>query len=131
MGSKLTIGKLAESSGVNIETIRYYQRRGLLNEPQKPQGGHRRYSPKELKRIRFIKRAQTLGFTLNEIEGLLTLQDSCACKETRTLAKNKLDLIQQKIAGLSLIQNELSDLIERCNSNDNTACPIIDILDQD
>jgi MerR family mercuric resistance operon transcriptional regulator len=131
MTSNLTIGKLAESSGVNVETIRYYQRRGLLNEPQKPQGSHRRYSTQELKRIQFIKRAQALGFTLNEIEGLLSLQDTRACKETQELAINKLDLIQQKIAGLSVIQNELSNLVKRCKSSDNgTACPIIDILVQ-
>lgn len=67
MGTELTIGKLAAAAGVNIETIRYYQRRGLLNEPPKPLGEHRRYAPEQAKRVRFIKRAQALGFTLDEV----------------------------------------------------------------
>ena len=73
MGTELTIGKLADAAGVNIETIRYYQRRGLLGEPPKPPGGHRRYAPEQAKRVRFIKRGQALGFTLDEVAALLTL----------------------------------------------------------
>ena len=73
MVTELTIGKLAEAADVNIETIRYYQRRGLLEEPPKPFRGHRRYPPDTVKRVRFIKRAQALGFTLAEVSGLLRL----------------------------------------------------------
>lgn len=73
MHRTLTIGKLAESAGVNVETIRYYQRRGLLDEPQKPVEGYRRYPAYMVKRIRFIKRAQALGFTLEDVTGLLRL----------------------------------------------------------
>ena len=68
----MSIGKLAEAAGVNIETIRYYQRRGLLDEPPKPLGGYRDYLPEQVKRLRFIKRAQALGFTLDEVGALLT-----------------------------------------------------------
>ena len=85
MATELTIGKLADAAGVNVETIRYYQRRGLLDEPAKPLGGHRRYPVDMVKRLRFIKRAQALGFTLSEVGGLLTLDESCACAETRAV----------------------------------------------
>lgn len=100
----LSIGKLAEAAGVNIETIRYYQRRGLLEEPPKPPGGHRRYSAEQLKRVRFIKRAQALGFTLSDVGGLLALDAACACKETRALAERKLALIERKIIDLAAMQ---------------------------
>ncbi|MCY1268511.1 Mercuric resistance operon regulatory protein [compost metagenome] len=73
MATGLSIGKLAEAAGVNIETIRYYQRRGLLDEPPKPLSGYRCYLPEQVKRLRFIKRAQALGFTLGEVGALLTL----------------------------------------------------------
>jgi hypothetical protein len=81
MRTELTIGKLAAAAGVNIETIRYYQRRGLLDEPPKPFGGQRRYPLAMAKRVRFIKRAQALGFTLSEIGALLRLDAACACTE--------------------------------------------------
>lgn len=89
MLSELTIGKLAKIANVNIETIRYYQRRGLLDEPPKPLGGHRRYSPEQAKRVSFIKRAQALGFTLEEIGRLLSLDAACDCNQARLLALSK------------------------------------------
>jgi MerR family mercuric resistance operon transcriptional regulator len=90
MSDDLTIGILAKRSGVNVETIRYYQRRHLLQEPSKPPGGYRHYSSEAVKRVRFIKRAQTLGFTLQEISGLLRLDERKACLETREIAAQKL-----------------------------------------
>ena len=86
MRTELTIGQLATAAGVNVETIRYYQRLGLLDEPEKPAGGHRRYPAEQVKRLRFIKRAQALGFTLTEVAALLTLEQANACTETRDLA---------------------------------------------
>ena len=83
MTSELTIGRLADEAGVNVETIRYYQRRGLMAEPDKPASGHRRYGPAAIKRVRFIKRAQVLGFTLDEVASMLELDEACACAETR------------------------------------------------
>ena len=87
-GTELPIGALAERAGVNVETIRYYQRRGLVEEPTKPLGGQRRYSAAAVKRVVFIKRAQQLGFTLEEVKGLLRLEDGQSCGETRTLAED-------------------------------------------
>ena len=129
MTSMLTIGKLADSAGVNLETIRYYQRRGLLDEPVKPVSGHRRYSVSDAKRVRFIKRAQALGFTLAEIDGLLTLNAACACTDTRAMAVHKLGLIEQKMADLAVMQQALGALIQQCDAGNGGAdCPIIDVL---
>ncbi|MDE2078142.1 MAG: Hg(II)-responsive transcriptional regulator [Burkholderiales bacterium] len=132
MGADLTIGKLADAAGVNIETIRYYQRRGLLDEPTKPLGGHRRYPAGEAKRVRFIKRAQALGFTLDEVGMLLTLDSACACGETRALALRKLSLIERKIADLAVMQQALGSLVQQCDAGDSHAsCPIIEMLERD
>jgi MerR family transcriptional regulator, mercuric resistance operon regulatory protein len=129
---KLTIGTLAKSGGVNVETIRYYQRRGLLREPAKPSAGYRRYSQESVKRVRFIKRAQNLGFTLDEILGLLDLDERKACAETRGIASHKLELIEQKIADLSRIKQALSRLVRACDTSAKGApCPIIHLLVQD
>ncbi|MGH8435319.1 MAG: Hg(II)-responsive transcriptional regulator [Pseudomonas sp.] len=129
MGAELTIGKLAEAAGVNVETIRYYQRRGLLDEPPKPCGGHRRYPPDMAKQVRFIKRAQALGFTLSEVGGLLQLDEAYVCTETRALAARKLALIEQKIADLAVMRQALCGLLQQCTAGDGgAACPIIDML---
>ena len=131
MTEDLTISKLAQAAGSSVETIRYYQRRGLLDEPAKPPGGHRRYSVAIAKRLRFIKRAQALGFTLTEVGGLLTLDESCACLETRVLAARKLEMIEQKLADLTAIRGVLAELVRQCESGDSAACPIIDVLAKD
>lgn len=129
MATDLTIGKLADAAGVSVETIRYYQRRGLLDEPAKPLGGHRRYPDEMVKRLRFIKRAQALGFTLTEVGGLLTLDASCTCAETRALAERKLALIEQKMVDLAAMQHVLGDLVQQCDAGDGGAiCPIIEVL---
>ena len=129
MTTELTIGRLADAAGVNVETIRYYQRRGLLDEPAKPLGGHRRYPVDMVKRLRFIKRAQALGFTLSEVGGLLTLDESCACAETRARAARKLALIEQKMADLVVMQQLLGELVQQCDAGDGgTICPIIEAL---
>ncbi len=130
--AELTIGRLAEVAGVNIETIRYYQRRGLLDEPLKPLGGHRRYAPEQAKRVRFIKRAQALGFTLDEVGALLSLDAARACGETRALAVRKLDLIDRKMTDLSAMRQALGSLAQQCDAGDSHAsCPIIDVLARD
>jgi MerR family mercuric resistance operon transcriptional regulator len=132
MATGLSIGKLAESAGVNIETIRYYQRRGLLDEPPKPLSGYRCYPPEQVKRLRFIKRAQALGFTLDEVGTLLTLDAACTCRETRALAVRKLALIEQKMADLSALRQVLGGLVQECDAGDGgAACPIIDVLNRE
>ena len=132
MSDSLTIGILAKRGSVNVETIRYYQRRALLKEPSKPNGGFRRYPEEAVKRILFIKKAQTLGFTLEEIQGLLTLDELKACMETRDIAARKLELIQPKIADLSKIRKALTRLVRSCDKSAVGApCPIIHLLTDD
>ena len=129
MRDKLTIGILAKRGGVNVETIRYYQRRALLAEPSKPNGGFRRYPEESVKRVLFIRRAQMLGFTLEEIHGLLALDKRNACLETRAKAVHKLELIEQKIAGLSKMKKSLARLVRSCDASAAGApCPIIHLL---
>ncbi|GAC1645371.1 MAG: Hg(II)-responsive transcriptional regulator [Acidobacteriaceae bacterium] len=129
MAAGLTIGKLAEAAGVNIETVRYYQRQGLLDEPAKPSSGYRHYSHQQAKRLRFIKRAQGLGFTLSEVGGLLRLEGAYMCADTRELAARKLVLIEQRMADLAAIREALTGLIRQCDAGDGgEACPIIEVL---
>jgi MerR family mercuric resistance operon transcriptional regulator len=126
---ELTIGRLADEAGVNVETIRYYQRRGLLQEPEKPRHGHRRYEGAAVNRVRFIKRAQVLGFTLDEISGLLELEKAHACAETRALAARKLQDIERKLADLDAMRETLSLLVHQCDDGSaRGVCPIIEAL---
>jgi MerR family mercuric resistance operon transcriptional regulator len=132
MSEGVTIGTLAKRGGVNVETIRYYQRRALLEEPLKPSGGFRHYPEESVKRVLFIKRAQTLGFTLEEIQGLLALDERKACMETRGIAAHKLELIVQKIADLSKMKKSLARLVRSCDASAAGApCPIIHLLADD
>ena len=129
MEASLTIGRLAESAQVNVETVRYYQRRGLMREPARPTGGVRRYSDDDVRRIRFIKRAQQLGFTLEEITNLLKLEDGRSCRETEQLAQQKLSLVEARITDLQRLRKTLRDLIDRCDSGrGRITCPIIESL---
>jgi MerR family mercuric resistance operon transcriptional regulator len=132
MPKELTIGRVAELARVNVETVRYYQRRGLLKEPDKPHRGYRRYPADTVKHIRFIKRAQALGFTLEEVAGLLHLEEACACAETRALAAHKVDLIDRKLADLAAMRKALASLVQQCDAGEPTkGCPIIHVLSQD
>lgn len=129
VNEQLTIGRLAKAAGVNVETIRYYQRRKLLDEPSKPLGGHRRYAPADAQRVRFIKRAQHLGFTLEEVTGLLRLEDGQSCRDTRLLAEHKLALIEERIADLTRMRRLLTGLIAECARGQRPrSCPIIATL---
>ena len=116
MTDSITIGRLAQAAAVNVETIRYYQRRGLVSEPFKPLGGYRRYRPEAVKRVRFIKRAQNLGFTLDEVRGLLALDDGQSCRDTRRLAEKKLAVIEARLADLARMRKLLKGLIAECES---------------
>ena len=130
--SELTIGSLADEAGVNVETIRYYQRRGLMPEPDKPAHGYRRYDATTVKRVRFIKRAQALGFTLEEIGGLLQLDEAHACAETRELASHKLAAIETKLADLAAMRKALTTLLCQCDAGAMKGnCPIIHALGAD
>jgi len=132
MASELTIGRVAKLAGVNVETIRYYQRRRLLAEPEKPHMGYRRYPADSVKHIRFIKRAQALGFTLEEIAELLRLEEARACAETQALAAHKIELIDQKLTGLTAMRKALAGLVQQCERKQPAkGCPIIEVLEQD
>ncbi|WP_275272333.1 Hg(II)-responsive transcriptional regulator [Limnobacter sp. P1] len=125
----LSIGGLAQAAGVNVETIRYYQRVGMLAQPAKPLQGARKYGPRDIKRIRFIKRAQALGFTLSEVAELLALGNASSCRETQVLAESKLESISSRIQDLVKMQDTLQQLVARCDAIDkSTNCPIIDAL---
>ena len=118
MAAGMTIGKLANAAGVGIETVRYYQRLGLLDEPMKPSDGYRRYGVIQAKRLRFIKRAQSLGFSLTDISGLLKLDSACLCADTRELAAQKLAFIQQRMTDLAAMREALTGLILQCDAGD-------------
>ena len=125
----LTIGKLAKLAGVNVETIRFYQRSGHLHEPEKPLGGIRHYSESDVSRIHFIKSAQRLGFTLKEVSILLKLEDGTHCVEAKEIAEQKLAKVRSKLADLKNIEKELSGLVKKCNlSRGNICCPLIDSI---
>lgn len=127
--SEFTIGSLARASNINVESIRYYHRIGLLPAPQRMHGHIRRYTEDSLKRVRFIKRAQRLGFSLDEIRLLLSLADDQHCAETRELAERKLAIVGQKMADLAAIQTTLKTLIATCvATSGGCGCPIIDSL---
>ena len=132
MKFKLTIARLAEAAGVGVETVRFYQRSGLLAEPEKPATGYREYSHADVQRIRFIKRAQTLGFNLGNITDLLELDGPQVCAVTHDLALNKLHLVDEKIAALQSIRNALQGMVRQCESkHERGVCPIIQSLATD
>lgn len=125
----MKIGQLAERAGVHVETIRYYQRMGLLSKPRRIHGSVRRYSEGEFNRLRFIKRAQALGFSLDEVKLLLELSIGEHCGETRTIAQEKANLVEQKIADLQAIRGALNKLIRACDAGGRgRGCPIIETL---
>ncbi|TAK60765.1 Hg(II)-responsive transcriptional regulator [Methylobacter sp.] len=127
--SNLTIGGLAKAADVSVETIRFYQRRYLLSEPDRPLGSIRRYNTDDVERIIFIKSAQRLGFSLNEVAELLKLTDDDQCNEARILAEHKLTDVQSRIADLCRIELALQDLISNCQiSRRETRCPLISAL---
>ena len=126
MSTTFTIGTLAEAAGVNLETIRFYQRRGLLPEPTRPQGGIRRYGDPDLARVRFIKSAQRLGFSLDEVAELLKLEDGSHCGQARAQGERKLADVRARLADLQRIEQVLSELVARCNSaRGRVCCPLI------
>jgi MerR family mercuric resistance operon transcriptional regulator len=123
----LTIGQLARAVGIHVETIRYYQRIGLMPVPTKPAGSIRRYPQATVQRLYFIRRAKELGFSLKDIRLLLQL-DETSCDEARAIAKHKLSGIETSIADLQAIADLLKTLIHQCETDEKNHCPIIDVL---
>ena len=125
----LTIGQVAARSEVHKETIRYYQGLGLLEEPRRRPGSIRRYGEAAIARLRFIKRAQQLGFSLEEVKRLLLLEDGQECATTRRLAEQKLDVIRDRISDLQRMARTLEALVDECRRGKRPrSCPIIDTL---
>jgi MerR family mercuric resistance operon transcriptional regulator len=124
----LTIGALAKAANVHVETIRYYQRRGLLREPARPLNGIRRYGVVDVSRLRFIKHAQQSGFTLDEVLALLRLSGRPACAASRTLAAKKLAAIEDKMRILTRLRRELRVWVAACDANTADHCPALEKL---
>ncbi len=130
----LTSGELAKIAGVNVETLRFYERKGLLPKPPRRVSGYREYPPESVARIRFIKRAKELGFTLREIKELLALRVTrgTTCADVRERAQDKVLDTQQKIADLQAIEKALKKLVSTCRGRGPAnQCPILEHLDNE
>ncbi len=130
----LSTSNLARQGGVNLETIRYYERRGLLPKPPRTPAGYRTFDPEAVRRIRFIKQAQALGFSLKEIRELLSLRldPRRSCGDVRARAEAKLADIEEKITGLHAMKKTLARFIAACSGRSPiSACPILEALDEE
>lgn len=133
MERDLTISGLAREGGVGVETVRYYEKKGLLPKPPRTQSGYRKYPPDAARRIRFIRHAKELGFTLREIGELLSLRVSpdTPCSEIKKRARAKIQDIEGKLDSLSRMKSTLERLEKRCQSTGPVAeCPILEALDR-
>lgn len=127
----MTIGAFAQMAGVNVETIRFYQRKGLLPEPEKPYGSIRRYGAADVARIRFVKSAQRLGFSLDEVVQLLRLEDGTHCSEALDIAAQRLADVRARLKDLARMEEVLSRLVGECRgSGELVSCPLIASLRQ-
>jgi len=131
--SDLTSGQLAERSGVGLETIRYYERKGLLPPPARSRSGYRQFAAEAVDRLRFIRQAQHLGFSLKEIQELLSLRidPNASCSEVRQRAQAKIGEIEQRLRGLQRMRKVLWRLTEACEGRGpTTTCPILEALEK-
>lgn len=125
----MTIGRFAKAAEVNVETIRFYQRRGLLREPARAHGSIRRYGMRDVERVRFIKSAKELGFNLDEVGYLLKLDDGMHCSDAAKLAEQRLSDVRAKLSGLRRMESVLANLVDACRSTPgDVSCPLIDAL---
>lgn len=129
----MTIGEVAKAAEIGVETVRFYEREGLIAEPPRRRSGYRQYPPDTVRRLRFIRRAKELGFTLTEIGELLELRvdPTKSCADVRTLARAKMADIEAKMLDLARIQAALAELVRTCRGKGATSdCPILDALDE-
>ena len=129
----MTIGQLARDAGVNVETIRFYQRKGLIARPSRPAAGYRRYDEEASRRIRFVREAQELGFSLAEIRQLLSLRvdPTTSCAAVKDTAEAKIASIDEKIAALQTMRKALVEITNSCSGEGpTTACPILDAVER-
>jgi Cu(I)-responsive transcriptional regulator len=129
----MLISHTAREAGVNAQTLRYYERRGLLPAPVRRGSGYREYSPDAVRIVRFIKRAQELGFSLDEVEQLVRLRGVRRAERhrVRAVAEQKIDEIDRKIAHLQLMRDALTTLVTSCHKGGATECPIVDALNEE
>lgn len=130
----MTVGELAKKARVNVETLRYYERRSILPKPTRTTSGYRIYGEEDVRRIRFVKQAQAMGFRLNEISELMSLavDDPLTCDEVREQAESKLTEIDRKLSDLRRVRKTLVRLIKSCQTGDPTGpCPILSSLKED
>jgi MerR family copper efflux transcriptional regulator len=130
--TQLTIGQVAKRTGMTVETIRFYEKQGLLGKPQRSASGYRQYPESEVKRIRFIQRAKDVGFTLKDIKELLLLrtQPDVSCADIQNKATAKIEDIEQKITDLQRMKNALAQLADQCTGEGALSeCPILDALE--
>ena len=128
----LSIGKVARGAGVPIDTVRYYEREGLLEKPMRTSSGYRQYPPDAVARLRFIRQAKELGFTLSEIRELLALKvaPGKSCADVRARAESKIADIEQRVAQLNRMKRGLAKLAAACSGRGPTsACPILDAME--
>ena len=125
-----TIGALSKGTGCHIETIRYYERIGLMPKPPRSPGGHRLYEEDHLRRLTFIRRSRELGFTLEEVRGLLRLVDggSYTCAEVKALTLDHAAEVRRKVADLRKLERVLKEMAAECDGGEVPECPIIDTL---
>jgi MerR family transcriptional regulator, mercuric resistance operon regulatory protein len=130
-GGGIGIGELSRVAGVNIETIRYYEKIKILPIPPRTDTGHRVYGPKETRILIFVRRGRELGFTLDQIRALLDLggPGNASCAEVREIAKHHLEAIRAKIRDLTKLEGLLSSTVARCSGKRVSDCPVLDILD--
>ncbi len=127
-----TIASLAQAAGVGVETVRYYERRGLVAQPARAAGAYRHYGANHVHRIRFIRRAQELGFNLEEIETLLALEDGTDRRTIRSIAGARLAEIRRRLADLKQMERALSHLLHECEAHKKAPhCPIIAAITKD
>jgi MerR family mercuric resistance operon transcriptional regulator len=126
----LLIGKLAARTGVNIETIRYYERAGLVSPPPRTQGGHRAYDERHTQRLVFIRRSRELGFSVNDIRTLLQLAErgDLACEATKEVTLRRLADVRGKITSLKKLERALKGMTDACAPGNQVSCPIIEAL---
>jgi MerR family mercuric resistance operon transcriptional regulator len=130
----LTIGKVAKAADVGVETIRFYEREGLIAAPPRRRSGYREYPEDTVRRVRFIRHAKELGFTLREIAELLSMRvdERTSCAEVRALARTKIADVDERIAALQRMRDALDRLARRCRGvGPATECPILDALDHE
>lgn len=128
---ELQIGELSRRSGCNIETVRYYERIGLLPRPSRSASRYRLYGPDDVNRLTFVRRARELGFSLEEVRTLLALsmeRSGDACSEVREVAANHLVDVRAKLADLRALERVLADAVRRCDAGEAPGCPLIDTL---